>query len=70
MKKIILGVVVLSILVFAGFRLLKKQKSDMNFRTQTVTRGEVVEWIIEDKRQLVVHRQAAPPAAQRGGRVG
>jgi hypothetical protein len=30
-------------------------------------RGEVVEWIIEDKGQLVLRRRVVPPSARTGG---
>lgn len=43
MKKIIVGFIVLLLLGFAGFRLFGGKKAGLNFRTQPVTRGEVVE---------------------------
>lgn len=33
-------------------------------------RGEVVEWIIEDKGQLVLRRQKVPPSAMKKKRPG
>jgi HlyD family secretion protein len=43
MKKIIIGFIVLILLGFAGFKLFGGKKAGTNFRTQPVTRGEVVE---------------------------
>jgi len=33
-------------------------------------RGEVAEWIIEDKGQLVLRRREVPASARKGGAVG
>jgi len=52
-------------------QLIKRRKSEqwyINFpsaiaQAMEFTRGEVVEWIIEDKGQLVLRRQQVPPSA-------
>jgi hypothetical protein len=51
-------------------QLIKRKKSEqwyINFpsavaRAMEFFRGEVVEWIIEDKANLIVHRPDAPPS--------
>ena len=52
-------------------QLIKRKESEqwyINFpsavaQAMEFERGEVVEWIIEDKSQLVVRRQKVPPSA-------
>jgi bifunctional DNA-binding transcriptional regulator/antitoxin component of YhaV-PrlF toxin-antitoxin module len=52
-------------------QLIKRRESEqwyINFpsavaRAMEFERGEVVEWIIEDKGQLVLRRQKVPPSA-------
>ena len=52
-------------------QLIKRKASEqwyINFpsavaQAMEFTRGEVVEWIIEDKSQLVLNRPQAPPSA-------
>ena len=52
-------------------QLIKRQKSEqwyINFpsavaRAMEFVRGEIVEWIIEDKGQLVLRRREVPPSA-------
>ncbi len=52
-------------------QLIKREKSEqwyINFpsavaQAMEFSRGEVVEWIIEDKSQLVLNRKAPPPSA-------
>jgi hypothetical protein len=52
-------------------QLIKRQKSEqwyINFpsavaQAMEFVRGEVVEWIVEDKGQLVLRRREVPPSA-------
>jgi len=52
-------------------QLIKRQKSEqwyINFpsavaQAMEFARGEIVEWIIEDKGQLVLRRREVPPSA-------
>ena len=52
-------------------QLIKRQKSEqwyINFpsavaQAMEFVRGEIVEWIIEDKGQLVLRRREVPPSA-------
>ncbi|MHB8945034.1 MAG: hypothetical protein ACYC6I_00705 [Bacillota bacterium] len=52
-------------------QLIRRKKSEqwyINFpsaiaQAMDFERGEMVEWIIEDKEQLVLHRLNAPPSA-------
>ncbi len=54
-------------------QLIKRKESEqwyINFpaaiaQAMEFTRGETVEWIIEDKAQLVVRRQKVPPSAMK-----
>ncbi|HEX8948428.1 MAG TPA: hypothetical protein VF790_05670 [Dissulfurispiraceae bacterium] len=54
-------------------QLIKRQQSEqwyVNFpsavaQAMEFERGETVEWIIEDKGQLVLRRQQAPPSAMK-----
>jgi hypothetical protein len=32
-------------------------------------KGEVIEWVIQDKQTLVLHRMGRPPAGRRGGEL-
>jgi hypothetical protein len=51
-------------------QLIKRRKSEqwyINFpsaiaQAMEFTRGEIVEWIIEDREQLVLRRREAPPS--------
>ncbi len=59
-------------------RLIKRKQSEqwyINFpsavaQAMEFERGEVVEWIIEDKAQLVLRRQKVPPSAMKKKRLG
>jgi hypothetical protein len=59
-------------------QLIKRQDSEqwyINFpsavaQAMEFERGEVVEWIIEDKAQLVLRRQKVPPSAMKKKRLG
>lgn len=56
-------------------QLIKRQKSEqwyVNFpaavaQAMEFERGETVEWIIEDKSQIVLRRRQAPPTALKKG---
>ncbi len=56
-------------------QLIKRQSSEqwyVNFpaavaQAMEFQRGEVVEWIIEDKGQLVLRRREVPPSARKKG---
>jgi hypothetical protein len=58
-------------------QLIKRQASEqwyVNFpcaiaRAMEFQRGEVVEWVIEDKANLVLHRTAPPPPRVKKKRV-
>ena len=59
-------------------QLIQRAKSEqwyINFpsaiaRAMEFERGEVVEWIVEDKRQLVLRRLKTPPSAKKKRRTG
>ncbi len=59
-------------------QLIKRKESEqwyINFpsavaQAMEFERGEVVEWIIEDKAQLVLRRQKVPPSAMKKKRLG
>jgi hypothetical protein len=59
-------------------QLIKRKQSEqwyINFpsavaQAMEFERGEVVEWIIEDKAQLVLRRQKVPPSAMKKKRLG
>jgi hypothetical protein len=63
--------------MFVGFstkvQLIKRKASEqwyVNFpsaiaQAMEFERGETVEWLIEDKSQLVLRRRAAPPSARK-----
>ena len=68
-------VISLELEVLMGFptkvQLIKRRNSEqwyINFpsavaQAMEFTRGEIVEWIIEDKAQIVLRRKEAPPSA-------
>jgi hypothetical protein len=59
-------------------QLIKRKQSEqwyINFpaavaQAMEFERGEIVEWIIEDKESLVLRRQQVPPSAMKKKRLG